>query len=63
MLKHLNMPIVHCFAEQRNKHFCQSIDDEQLPLTILLSIGQQVMLTANLWLVGVRFLTLSVAQH
>ena len=49
MLKHLNMPIAHCFAEQRNKHVCQSIDDEQLPLKVLIVIGQQVMLTTNLW--------------
>ena len=50
MLKHLNMPIAHCFAEQRNKHFYQSIDDEQLPLKVLLSIGQLVMLTAKSWI-------------
>ena len=43
------MSIAHCFAEQRNKHFRQSIDDEQFPLKVLLTIGQQVMLTANLW--------------
>ena len=49
MPKQLNMPIAHCFAEQRNKHAHQSIDDEQFPLKFLLSIGQQVMLTANLW--------------
>ena len=50
MLKHLNMPIAHFFAEQRNKHVHQSIVDEQLPLEVLLAIGQQVMLTTNLWL-------------
>ena len=49
MLKHLNMPIAHCFAEQRNKHVCQSIDDEQFQLKVLLVIGQEVMLTTNLW--------------
>ena len=37
------------FVEQRNKHSHQSIDDEQFPLKFLLSIGQQVMLTTNLW--------------
>ena len=49
MLKQLNMPIAHCFAEQRNKHAHQSIDEEQFPLKFLLAIGQQVMLTTNLW--------------
>ena len=49
MLKQLNMPISHYFAEQRNKHGHGSIDNEQLPLKVLLAIGQQVMLTANLW--------------
>ena len=49
MLKQLNMPIAHFFAEQRNKHAHQSIDDKHLPLKVLLAIGQQVMLTANLW--------------
>ena len=49
MLKQLNMPIAHCFAEQRNQNAHQSIDDEQLPLKVLLVVGQQVMLTANLW--------------
>ena len=48
MLKHLNMPIAHFFAEERNKDTDQSIDDEPLPLKVLLTIGQQVMLTANL---------------
>ena len=50
ILKHLNMPIAHFLAKQRNIHVLQSIDDEHLPLDILLAIGQQVMLTANLWL-------------
>ena len=50
MLKHLNMPIAHCLAEQSKIHIRQSIDDEQLPLEVLLAIGQQVMLTTNLWL-------------
>ena len=36
-------------CRQRNKHVRQSIDDEQLPLKVLLAICQQVMLTANLW--------------
>ena len=49
MLKQLNMSIAHCFAKQRKKHTHQYIDDEQLPLKVLLAIGQQVMLTANLW--------------
>ena len=49
MLKHLNMPIAHYLAEQRNTHIRQSIDDEQFPLEVLLAIGQQVMLTDNLW--------------
>ena len=49
MLKQLNIPIAHCFAEQRNQNAHQSIDDEQLALKVLLVVGQQVMLTANLW--------------
>ena len=49
MLKQLNMPIAHCFVEQRNKHAHRSIDDKQFPLKVLLVIGQQVMLNANLW--------------
>ena len=49
MFKHLNMPVAHCFTEQRNQHVHQSIDDEQLPFKVLLGIGQQVMLTVNLW--------------
>ena len=49
MLKHLNMPITHCFAEQRNQHVHQSIYDEQLAFKVLLAIGQQVTLIANLW--------------
>ena len=49
MLKQLNMAIAHCFTEQRNKHGQGSIDDKQFPLKVLLSIGQQVMLTTNLW--------------
>ena len=49
MMKQLNMPIADCFAEQGNKHSDQSIDDEQFPLKFLLSIGQQFMLIANLW--------------
>ena len=49
MLKQLNMPIAHCFAEQQNQNSHQSIDDEQPPLKVLLDVGQQVMLTANLW--------------
>ena len=49
ILKHLNMAIVHCLAEKTYKYVLQSIDDEQLPLEVLLAIGQQVMLTANLW--------------
>ena len=49
MLKQLNMPIAHCFAKKRNQNTHQSLDDEQLPLKVLLAIGQQVMLTANLW--------------
>ena len=48
-MKQLNMPIAHCFEEQRNKHDQGSIDDEQLSLKFLLAIGQQVMLTSNLW--------------
>ena len=43
------MPIAHCFAEHRNKNSHQFIDDEQLASKLLLTIGQQVMLTANLW--------------
>ena len=43
------MPIAHCFVEQRNKHVQVSIDNEQLPLKVLLAIGQQVILTSNLW--------------
>ena len=43
------MPIAHCFVEQRNQNAHQSIDDEQLSLKVLLVVGQQVMLTANLW--------------
>ena len=49
MMKQLNMPIAHCFAEQSNKHAHQSIVDEQFPLKVLLAIVQQFMLTANLW--------------
>ena len=49
MLKQLNMPIAHCFTKQRNQNSHQSIDDEQLALKLLLVVGQQVMLTANLW--------------
>ena len=49
MLKQLNMPIAHCFAEQRNQNSHQSIDDEQLPLKVILAVGQQTMLTVNLW--------------
>ena len=49
ILKQLNMQIAHCFAEQRNQNTHQSIDDEQLELKVLLVVGQQVMLTANLW--------------
>ena len=49
MLKQLNMPIAHFFAKQRSKHAHQSIDDKQLALKVLLVVGQQVMLTANLW--------------
>ena len=44
------MPIAHFLAEEKNIHVRQSIDDEQTPLEFLLAIGQQVMLTANLWL-------------
>ena len=43
------MPIPHFFAEQRNQNSHQSIDEKQLALKILLVVGQQVMLTANLW--------------
>ena len=43
------MPIAHCFAKQRNQNAHQSIDEKQLPLKVLLAVGQQVMLTANLW--------------
>ena len=36
MMKQLNMPITHCFAEQRNKNSHQFIDEEQLGLKVLL---------------------------
>ena len=49
MLKQLNMPIAHCFAEEMNKYGHGSIDYEQLPLKVIVAIGQQVMLTTNLW--------------
>ena len=49
MLKQLNMPIAHCSAEQRNQNAHQFIDDKQMALKVLLDVGQQVMLTANLW--------------
>ena len=61
ILKHLNMAIAHCFVEQRNKHVRQSIDDEQLPLKVLLSIGQQVMLIDNLW-VGLGLVNKSLVK-
>ena len=43
------MPISHFFAEQWNQNSHQSIDDEQLALKVLIVVGQQVMLTTNLW--------------
>ena len=49
MLKHLIAPIARCLAEIRKQPSMLAIEDEQLSLTILLSIGQQVMLTTNLW--------------
>jgi len=49
MLKKLNMPIACCYAEQRCHQGPSATEDEQLASKVLLCIGQQVILTSNLW--------------
>jgi len=49
MLKNLNMPIARSHVEQTNKRDSNSPGDEQLDAKVLLCIGQQVILTSNLW--------------
>ena len=48
MLKHLIAPIARCLAEIRKQPSMLATEDEQLSLTVLLSVGQQFMLTTNI---------------
>ena len=50
MLKNLSLPIVHSTARVVTHNSNEHIEDEQLPQEVLLCIGQQVMLTTNLWI-------------
>ena len=49
MLKQLNVPIALCSAEVRKQTLLLAPEDEQLDMVVLLVVGQQVMLTTNLW--------------
>ena len=49
MLKQLNVPIALCSAEVRKQTLLLAPEDEQLDMVVLLAVGQQVMLTTNLW--------------
>ncbi|XP_057843282.1 uncharacterized protein LOC131052713 [Cryptomeria japonica] len=50
MLKELNLPIALSLAKVGKQTNTEYDNDEQLPLEVLLSINQQVMLIANLWI-------------
>ncbi|KAH9295198.1 hypothetical protein KI387_038786 [Taxus chinensis] len=49
MLKSLHVPIARSEAEQSKHNFGSDINDTQLEQTVFLCIGQEVMLTSNLW--------------
>ncbi|XP_057854335.2 ATP-dependent DNA helicase pfh1-like [Cryptomeria japonica] len=50
MLKELNLPIALSLAKVGKQTNTEYDNNEQLPLEVLLSINQQVMLIANLWI-------------
>jgi len=49
MLQKLNIPIACSYAEQTKLKGPGTHEDEQLDAKVLLCIGQQVILTSNLW--------------
>ena len=49
MLKQLNVPIALCSAKVKKQTLLLAPEDEQLDMVVLLAVGQQVMLTTNLW--------------
>ncbi|XP_057864414.2 ATP-dependent DNA helicase pfh1-like [Cryptomeria japonica] len=50
MLKQLHLPVVRCVAQVPRQSNIGYDNDEQLPSKILLSLNEQVMLIANLWI-------------
>ncbi|XP_057856712.2 uncharacterized protein LOC131066055 [Cryptomeria japonica] len=50
MLKQLHLPVARCLAQNSRQTNPEYNNDEQLPLELLLSLNEQVMLIANLWI-------------
>ncbi|XP_057836138.2 uncharacterized protein LOC131046421 [Cryptomeria japonica] len=50
MLKQLHLPVARCLAQVPRQTNIAYDNDEQLPSEILLSVNEQVMLIANLWI-------------
>lgn len=50
MLKQLHLPVARCLAQLPRQTSIANDNDEQLPSEILLSLDEQVMLIANLWI-------------